>query len=83
MWFSYWCRFPLTTTTFEWDELPSFFENLASEGWLRKALCEQSDIAYEDTLGLLLANGMELVGALSIIPNLPDKESTKASHLEA
>lgn len=60
-------HFPLTATPFESDELPPFFENLASEGWLRKAQCEQGGIAYNDTLGLLLSNGAELIGALSIV----------------
>jgi serine/threonine-protein kinase HipA len=61
-------HFPLTTERFEWDELPPFFENLASEGWLRKLQCEREGIENEDTLGLLLANGTELIGAISIIP---------------
>lgn len=63
-------HFPLTTDKFEWDELPPFFENLASEGWLRKTQCERAGIENEDTLGLLLANGAELIGAISIIPYL-------------
>jgi len=61
-------HFPLTTERFEWDELPPFFENLASEGWLRKTQCERAGIENDDTLGLLLANGEELIGAISIIP---------------
>jgi serine/threonine-protein kinase HipA len=64
--------FPLTTAPFEWNELPPFFENLASEGWLRKVQCEKYDIAHEDTFGLLLANGKELIGALSITPHVRD-----------
>ncbi|MBA6398128.1 HipA N-terminal domain-containing protein [Colwellia sp. BRX10-4] len=59
--------FPLTSALFEWDKLPPFFENLASEGWLRKMQSEREGIENEDTLGLLLANGAELIGALSII----------------
>jgi serine/threonine-protein kinase HipA len=61
-------RFPLTTDPFEWDELPPFFENLASEGWLRKVQCERAGIDIEDTFGVLLANGAELIGAISIVP---------------
>jgi serine/threonine-protein kinase HipA len=62
-------RFPLTSAPFCWDELPPFFENLASEGWLRKIQCEQSGVDMDDTFGLLLANGKELIGALSITPH--------------
>jgi serine/threonine-protein kinase HipA len=65
-------HFPLKSAAFEWGELPPFFENLASEGWLRKVQCEKDDIANEDTLGLLLANGKELIGALSISPYVRD-----------
>jgi serine/threonine-protein kinase HipA len=61
-------HFPLTTEKFEWDELPPFFDNLASEGWLRKMQCERSTIDNGDTFGLLLGNGAELIGAISIIP---------------
>ncbi|PKH85423.1 HipA N-terminal domain-containing protein [Colwellia sp. Bg11-28] len=59
-------RFPLTVTPYEFDELPPFFLNLASEGWLKKIQCEQGGIDPDDTFGLLLANGKELIGALSI-----------------
>ena len=59
-------RFPLILAPFYWDE---FFENLASEGWLRKTQCEQSGVDMDDTFGLLLANGKELIGALSITPH--------------
>tara|TARA_R110001592_G_scaffold192882_1_gene439980 strand:+ start:38951 stop:39289 length:339 start_codon:yes stop_codon:yes gene_type:complete len=59
--------FPLSPLPFEWDELPNFFHNLASEGWLRKVQCKRDSLENEDTLGLLLKNGKELIGALSIV----------------
>lgn len=62
-------RFPLTSTPYEFDGLPPFFSNLASEGWLKKAQCERGGIDPDDTFGLLLANGKELIGALSIVPD--------------
>lgn len=68
---------PLTTTKFDWDELPPFFENLASEGWLRKMQCERAGINHEDTFGLLLANGAELIGAISIIPYVRGEQPTE------
>jgi serine/threonine-protein kinase HipA len=71
-------HFPLTHESYKWDALPPFFENLASEGWLRKIQCEQAGIENEDTFGLLLANGAELIGAISIIPYVRDEQPTEA-----
>jgi serine/threonine-protein kinase HipA len=68
-------NFPLTLAPFEWSTLPPFFENLASEGWLRKVQCERAGIENEDTLGLLLANGTELIGAISIVPYESENQS--------
>ena len=70
-------HFPLTTEKFEWDELPPFFENLASEGWLRKMQCERAGIDHGDTFGLLLANSAELIGAISIIPYVRGGQPTE------
>tara|TARA_B110000467_G_C18161932_1_gene390116 strand:+ start:78 stop:482 length:405 start_codon:yes stop_codon:yes gene_type:complete len=64
---------PLKQTPFEWNELPYLFQNLASEGWLRKTQCEEGNINNEDTLGLLLANGKNLIGALAIIPHIREQ----------
>jgi len=60
---------PLTPRAFEWNELPPFFENLASEGWLREVQSKKCNLDIEDTFGLLLENGEELIGALSILPH--------------
>ncbi len=59
--------FPLTATPYEFHELPPFFSNLASEGWLKEIQCEQGGIDRDDIFGLLLENGKELIGALSIV----------------
>lgn len=64
-------HFPLTETPYKFDELPPFFLNLASEGWLKKIQCEKGGINEDDIFGLLLANGKELIGALSIINDEP------------
>lgn len=61
-------RFPLREAAYEFDGLPPFFSNLASEGYLKEIQCTQGRIDPEDTFGLLLANGRELIGALSIVP---------------
>lgn len=67
-------HFPLTEIPFESEGLHPFFDNLASEGWLRRMQCEQSELDDSDTFGLLLANGKSLIGAISIIPHLPNEK---------
>ncbi|PKH88320.1 HipA N-terminal domain-containing protein [Colwellia sp. Bg11-28] len=62
-------HFPLTATPYEFNELPPFFSNLASEGWLKEIQCNQGGVDQDDIFGLLLANGKEIIGALSIVPD--------------
>ena len=50
------------------EELPPFFENLVSEGWLRRLQSRQQNIDENDRFGLLLANGKDLVGAVTVEP---------------
>ena len=47
---------------------PAFFENLVSEGWLRKLQSQEQKIDENDRFGLLLMNGRDLVGAVTIVP---------------
>jgi len=61
-------RFPLTSVPYEYPHLPPFFENLASEGWLRRVQARSQSISESDTFGLLLNNGRDMVGAVSILP---------------
>ncbi|TWX63731.1 HipA N-terminal domain-containing protein [Colwellia sp. C1TZA3] len=63
--------YPLTSTPYISDHLPPFFSNLVSEGWLRGHQTKKSNLSKDDYFGLLLANGSELIGAISVIP---DKE---------
>ena len=60
--------FPLTEHTFHFDVLPPFFENLISEGWIRTHQSTRARLDKLDSFGLLLANGQDLIGALSLIP---------------
>lgn len=60
--------FPLTESEFQFDSLPPFFENLISEGWIRTHQSTHARLDKQDSFGLLLANGEELIGALSIVP---------------
>lgn len=60
--------FPLQESAFHSDHLPGFFENLVSEGWLRKLQSQEQKIDENDPFGLLLKNGRDLVGAVTIAP---------------
>lgn len=59
--------FPLQEAPFESDRLPGFFENLVSEGWLRKLQSQEQKIDEDDRFGLLLMNGRDLVGAVTVL----------------
>lgn len=60
-------RFALTNTTFEFDTFPTFFANLVSEGWLRTHQAKKARLDKHDHFGLLLGNGKELIGAISVL----------------
>ena len=66
--------FPLQEATFNSKYLPGFFENLVSEGWLRKLQSQEQKIDENDRFGLLLMNGRDLVGAVTIAPLMKDSE---------
>ena len=57
---------PLQEATFKSGDLFPFFENLASEGWLRSIQARSQKIDENDRLGLLIDNGSDLVGAVTI-----------------
>jgi serine/threonine-protein kinase HipA len=59
---------PLQEAAFTSDRLPGFFDNLVSEGWLRKLQSREQKIDENDHFGLLLMNGRDLVGAVTIAP---------------
>ncbi len=61
-------RLPLREEPFISEELIPFFENLVSEGWLRKLQSQQQKIDEHDRFGLLLSNGKDLVGAVTVEP---------------
>ncbi|MBN7796646.1 HipA N-terminal domain-containing protein [Parahaliea mediterranea] len=58
----------LREAAYESKDLMPFFENLVSEGWLRKLQSRQQKIDENDRFGLLLANGRDLVGAVTVEP---------------
>ncbi len=45
-----------------------FFENLVSEGWLRKLQSQHQKIDERDRFTLLVENGKDLVGAVTVEP---------------
>jgi serine/threonine-protein kinase HipA len=64
---------PLQTKPYVSSELMPFFENLASEGWLRKLQSQHQKIDEEDRFTLLVENGNDLVGAVTVEPkDLPN-----------
>ncbi len=61
-------RLKLQLEPHESDVLMPFFENLVAEGWLRKVQSQQQKIDENDRFGLLLSNGKDLVGAVTVEP---------------
>jgi len=49
-------------------DLHPFFHGLAPEGWLRKRYSETQRIDETDILGLLIENGNDLLGAVTLGP---------------
>jgi len=70
-------QLPLQEAPFNSDHLPGFFENLVSEGWLRQLQSQEQKIDESDRFGLLLANGRDLVGAVTVIPQTESKGKVK------
>lgn len=57
---------PNNGTVFSSEKLPPFFHGLAPEGWLKKRYSETQRIDEKDTLGLLVENGKDLLGAVKL-----------------
>ncbi len=60
---------PLQKHPFESDHLFSFFDNLAAEGWLKKIQTKTQKINETDKFGLILENGKDMTGAVTILRN--------------
>lgn len=65
-------HFALTHTPYKHDVLYPFFTNLVSEGWVRVFQANKSRLDKRDDFGLLLANGGDLIGAISVKPVIKD-----------
>ncbi len=58
---------PIQEESFKEKQMFSFFENLASEGWLKQIQCKTQKIDKNDIFSLLLENGTDLIGAVAIL----------------
>lgn len=59
---------PLSAEPYVTEGLPAFFENLLSEGWLRRIQATTQHIDERDSFGLLLNNGRDMIGAVTVLP---------------
>lgn len=57
---------PLQKNPFISTTLFSFFENLLAEGWMRGLQSKTLKIDENDKFGLLLLNGKDLIGAVTV-----------------
>jgi serine/threonine-protein kinase HipA len=65
-------HFPLNSKPYTLDTLHPFFTKLVSEGWVRVFQANKSRLDKRDDFGLLLANGGDLIGVISVKPRGPD-----------
>ncbi|RKR70989.1 HipA N-terminal domain-containing protein [Marinobacter nauticus] len=59
---------PLQSEPFESEGLPAYFSGLCSEGWLRRIQAFEQRIDPDDLFTLLINNGLDLAGAVTIEP---------------
>ena len=67
-------HFPLTNKPYVHDVLHPFFTNLVSEGWVRVFQASKARLDKRDDFGLLLANGGDLIGAITVQPSNKDMQ---------
>ncbi len=61
---------PVTVQVWDFDRFPPFFEGLLPEGFQLESLLRQLKIDRDDYFGQLLAVGRDMVGAVSIQPEV-------------
>ncbi|WP_431474585.1 HipA N-terminal domain-containing protein [Marinobacter sp. KM021] len=59
---------PLRSEPYRSNGLPAYFSGLCSEGWLRRVQAFQQGIDPDDSFLLLINNGKDLAGAITIEP---------------
>ncbi|WP_165857222.1 HipA N-terminal domain-containing protein [Marinobacter sp. JSM 1782161] len=63
---------PLQEAPFVSSGLPGYFSGLVSEGWLKRVQSQQQHIDPDDQFALLVHNGQDLPGAVTIeLSDLP------------
>lgn len=67
---------PLQEEAYVSQQLFPFFENLVAEGWLRRMQSQQQKVDESDRFGLLLLNGEDLAGAVTITKTNPSVEQS-------
>ncbi|MBX2870014.1 MAG: HipA N-terminal domain-containing protein [Acidiferrobacterales bacterium] len=60
---------PLRSEPYESEGLPPYFSGLCSEGWLKRIQAFEQRIDPEDSFTLLINNGKDLAGAVTIEPS--------------
>lgn len=58
--------FPVSEPMYEFTHFPPLFDNLVSEGWMRRTQSLNQKISEDDRFGLLMHNGADLVGAITV-----------------
>lgn len=64
---------PIQKDVFESPHLFAYFDGLVAEGWLRRVQSQLQKIDDQDHFGLLVNNGLDLAGAVSIEPYVPNE----------
>lgn len=57
---------PTTSSQYEWETFPPFFDGLLPEGIMLEALLKRSKLDRYDLLGQLIAVGRDLVGNVTV-----------------
>ena len=58
---------PIQNEPFYSEQLFGFFDNLLSEGWLRREQAKILNVSESDSFSLLMQNGADLPGAITVI----------------
>ncbi len=61
---------PVTQKKYEWNKFPPFFDGLLPEGMMLESLLKQRKIDKNDLFSQLAATGGDLVGAVTVSPNV-------------
>lgn len=63
-------NFPFSNISYYSSSLFPIFENLVSEGWMLKLQSSVQHIDESDKFGILLHNGKDLIGAITVLKEL-------------